>query len=122
MHRSSNGKLFDPQKLFSTVQAWKKVPKSSGDYASVSSDLSYTHSVMLFSFTLPSSTADGSSTPLSPFDYKTRDEFKTNVFSTQLKKLYHDISLLELRVLADLGKPHNERHIAMEGCPSIGIE
>jgi len=100
------------------------VPKSSGsgDFASVSSASSYTHSVVSSNFTLSSSTTDGSSAPSSLFDHKPRDESKTNAFSNQLKKLYRDISLLETKVLADSGEPQDENRIVIKGIPSIGTE
>ena len=119
--------LFDPRKhdavSFSAAQARKQAPKSSGDYASVSSSASsYTQSVVSSSFTLSSSTTDGSSTPSSIFDHKPRDESKTNAFSTQLKKLYRDISLLESKVLADSGEPQDESRVVIKGCLSTGSE
>jgi len=43
-----------------------------------------------------SSTTDRSSTPLTTFDHKSCEESKTNAFSTQLKRLYHNISLLRV--------------------------
>lgn len=118
--------LFDPRKhdavSFSAAQARKQAPKSSGDYGSVSSASSYTHSVVSSSFTLSSSTTDGSSTPSSIFDHKPRDESKTNAFSNQLKKLYRDISLLESKVLADSGEPQDESRVVIKGVPSTGSE
>jgi len=123
---SQHRQLFDPRKhdplSFSAAQARKPAPKSSGDYASVSSVSSYTHSVVSSSFTLSSSTTDGSSTPSSIFDHKSREESKTTAFSTQLKKLYRDISLLESKVLADSGEPQDENRIVIRGCPSTGAE
>ena len=108
---------------FSAAQARKQAPKSSGDYGSVSSaSSSYTPSVGSSSFTLSSSTTDGSSTPSSIFDHKPRDESKTNAFSNQLKKLYRDISLLESKVLADSGESQDESRIVIKGCPSTGSE
>ena len=66
---SQHMQLFDLRKhnpvSFSTAQARKPAPKSSGDYGSVSSASLYTHSVASSSFTLSSSTTDGSSTPSS---------------------------------------------------------
>jgi hypothetical protein len=63
------------------------------------------HSVVASSFTLSSSTTDGSSTPSSIFDHKSCDESKTNGLSNQLKKLFCIVSLLESKVLVNLGKP-----------------
>jgi len=101
--------LFNPHKhdpvLFSAAQAWKPAPKSSGDHGSVSSASSYTHSVILSSFMLSSSTTDGSSTPSSFFNHTSHNELKTNTFFNQLKKLYCDILPLESKVLVNLGKP-----------------
>jgi hypothetical protein len=124
---SQHRQLFDPRKhdavSFSAAQARKQAPKSSGDYASVSSASSYTPSLVSSSFTLSSSTTDSSSTPPSIFDHnKPRDESKTNAFSTQLKKLYRDISLLESKVLADSGEPQDESRVVIKGCPSTGSE
>jgi hypothetical protein len=43
---------------------------------------------------------------------------KTTTFSTQLKKIYRDISLL-----ADLGEPQDEnRIVVIKNCPSTGTE
>jgi hypothetical protein len=39
---------------------------------------------------------------------------------TQLKKLYHDISLLKLKILIDLGKPQDKGHIVIKSCSSTG--
>ncbi|KAI9463378.1 hypothetical protein F5148DRAFT_1313175 [Russula earlei] len=118
---SQHRQLFDPRKhdpvTFSAAQARKPVPKSS-----VSSSSSYTHSVVSSSFTLNSSTTDGSSAPSSIFDHKPRDESKTNAFSNQLRKLYRDISLLEAKVLADSGEPQDESRIVIKGCASTGSE
>ena len=123
---SQHRQLFDPRKhdavSFSAAQARKQAPKSSGDYASVSSASSYAPSVGSSSFTLSSSTTDGSSTPSSLFDHKPRDESKTNAFSTQLKKLYRDISLLESKVLADSGEPQDESRVVIKGSTSTGSE
>ena len=119
IHRSTNDsssiRRNNPTSL-SAVQTRNQAPNSSGDYAFVSSVLSYTHSAMLFSFTLPSSTADGSSTPESLFDDKPRDKFKTKTFSTALKKLYHGISLLKLRSLLIRANPMIEPY-CHEGLP-----
>jgi hypothetical protein len=99
------------------------VPKSSGDYASVSSVSSYAHSVVSSNFTLSSGTTDGSSAPSSIFDHnKPRDEPKTNAFSNQLKKLYRDISHLETKLLADSGEPQDENRIVIKGVPSAGAD
>ena len=123
---SQHRQLFDPRKhdpvSFSAAQARKPAPNSSGDHGSVSSVSSYTHSVVSSSFTLSSSTTDGSSTPSSIFDHKSRDESKTNAFSNQLKKLYRDISLLESKVLVDSGEPQDESRIVIKGCASTGTE
>ena len=124
---SQHRQLFDPRKhdamSFSTAQARKPAPKSSGDYASVSSVSSYAHSVVSSNFTLSSGTTDGSSAPSSIFDHnKPRDEPKTNAFSNQLKKLYRDISHLETKLLADSGEPQDENRIVIKGCPSAGAD
>ena len=123
---SQHRQLFDPRKhdpvSFSAAQARKPAPKSSGDYASVSSVSSYTQSVVSSSFSLSSSITDGSSTPSSIFDHKPRDESKTNAFSNQLKKLYRDISLLESKLLADSGEPQEENRIVIKGCLSTATE
>jgi hypothetical protein len=74
------------------------------------------------SFTLSSSTTDGSSAPSSLFDHKPREESKTSAFSAQLKKLYRDISALETKILADSGEPHDESRIVIKGGPSVGTE
>jgi hypothetical protein len=63
------------------------------------------------------STTDGSSTPSSIFDDKSRDESKTTAFSTQLKKLYRDISLL-----VDLGELQDGNRIVIKSCPSTGTD
>ena len=67
---------------------------------------------------LSSGTTEGSFTPSSIFQL--RDKSKTNTFSSQLKKLCRDISLLESKVLADLGEPQDESRIDTKGCPSRG--
>jgi len=94
MHHRSPGNSSTCRKhnavLFSTVQAWKQVPKSSDNYASASSALSYMHSVVLSSFMPSSSTADGPSMPSSIFNHKPHDKSKINAFSTQLKKHFWD--------------------------------
>jgi len=107
---------------FSAAQARKPAPKSSGDYASVSSVSSYAQSVVSSNFTLSSGTTDGSSAPSSIFDHKPRDEPKTNAFSNQLKKLYRDISHLETKLLADSGEPQDENRIVIKGGPSAGAD
>jgi hypothetical protein len=90
-------------------QVRKPAPKSSGNYASVSSVSSYAQSVVSSNFTLLSGTTDESSAPSSLFDHKPRDEPKTNnAFSNQLKKLYRDIFHLETKLLADSGEPQDE--------------
>jgi protein SMG6 len=124
---SQHRQLFDPRKhdamSFSTAQARKPAPKSSGDYASVSSVSSYAQSVVSSNFTLSSGTTDGSSAPSSIFDHnKPRDEPKTNAFSNQLKKLYRDISHLETKLLADSGEPQDENRIVIKGGPSAGAD
>lgn len=123
---SQHRQLFDPRKhdpvSFSAAQARKPVPKSSGDYASVSSVSSYAQSVVSSNFTLSSGTTDGSSAPSSIFDHKPRDEPKTNAFSNQLKKLYRDISHLETKLLADSGEPQDENRIVIKGGPSAGAD
>jgi len=97
-------------------------PKSSGDYASVSSVSSYAQSVVSSSFTLSSGTTDKSSAPSSLFDHKTRDQSKTNAFSNQLKKLYLDISHLETKLLADSAEPQHESRIVIKGGPLAGAD
>jgi protein SMG6 len=123
---SQHRQLFDPRKhdamSFSAAQARKPAPKSSGDYASVSSVSSYAQSVVSSNFTLSSGTTDGSSAPSSIFDHKPRDEPKTNAFSNQLKKLYRDISHLETKLLADSGEPQEENRIVIKGGPSAGAD
>ncbi len=123
---SQHRQLFDPRKhdpvSFSAAQARKPAPKSSGDYASVSSVSSYAQSVVSSNFTLSSGTTDGSSAPSSIFDHKPRDEPKTNAFSNQLKKLYRDISHLETKLLADSGEPQDENRIVIKGGPSAGAD
>jgi protein SMG6 len=124
---SQHRQLFDPRKhdpvSFSAAQARKPAPKSSGDYASVSSVSSYAHSVVSSNFTLSSGTTDGSSAPSSIFDHnKPRDEPKTNAFSNQLKKLYRDISHLETKLLVDSGEPQDENRIVIKGGPSAGAD
>jgi protein SMG6 len=124
---SQHRQLFDPRKhdpvSFSAAQARKPAPKSSGDYASVSSVSSYAHSVVSSNFTLSSGTTDGSSAPSSIFDHnKPHDEPKTNAFSMQLKKLYRDISHLETKLLADSGEPQDENRIVIKGVPSAGAD
>ena len=124
---SQHRQLFDPRKhdpvSFSAAQARKPAPKSSGDYASVSSVSSYgAQSVVSSNFTLSSGTTDGSSAPSSIFDHKPRDEPKTNAFSNQLKKLYRDISHLETKLLADSGEPQDENRIVIKGGSSAGAD
>jgi protein SMG6 len=123
---SNHRQLFDPRKhdpvSFSAAQARKPAPKSSGDYASVSSVSSYAQSVVSSSFTLSSGTTDGSSAPSSIFDHKPRDESKTNAFSNQLKKLYRDISHLETRLLTDSGEPQDESRVVIKGGASAGTD
>jgi hypothetical protein len=99
----------------------KLMPKSSGDYASVSSVTSYTHSVVSSNFTLSSATTDGSSAPSLIFDRnKPRDESKMNAFLNQLKKLYRDVSHLETKLLTDSSEPQDENRIVIKGGPSTG--
>lgn len=103
-----------------SVQARKPTPtpKSSGDYVSVSSVSSYAQSITSSSFTLSSSTTDGSSAPSSLFDRKPRDESRTNAFSAQLKKLYRDISALETKILredADDAQDESSRTVLRPG-------
>ncbi len=74
----------------STAQVQKPVPKSLGDYTSISLASSYMHSVVSSNFMLLFSTTDGSSMPSAIFDHKSCDKSKTNAFSTQLKKLHYD--------------------------------
>jgi hypothetical protein len=124
---SQHRQLFDPKKhdpvSFSAAQARKPAPKSSGDYASVSSVSSYAQSVVSSSFTLSSGTTEGSSQPSSIFDTKQpRNVSKSNAFSDQLKKLYRDISHLESRLLADSGEPQDESRIVIKGGPSAGAD
>ena len=124
---SQHRQLFDPRKhdpvTFSAAQARKPAPKSSGDYASVSSVSSYAQSVVSSSFTLSSGTTEGSSQPSSIFDTKQpRNVSKSNAFSDQLKKLYRDISHLESRLLADSGEPQDESRIVIKGGPSAGAD
>ncbi|EPQ58457.1 hypothetical protein GLOTRDRAFT_72892 [Gloeophyllum trabeum ATCC 11539] len=78
-------------------------PKSSGDYVSASSTSSYAHSLASSSFTLSSSTTDGSSTGSALFDQgkPSQESSGSNntAFSQQLKKLYRAIAALEDRIL-----------------------
>ncbi|KDQ59481.1 hypothetical protein JAAARDRAFT_126988 [Jaapia argillacea MUCL 33604] len=79
-------------------------PKSSGDYVSASSTSSYAHSLASSSFTLSSSTTDGSSTGSALFDQNGKPSQDSsgsanNAFSLQLKKLYRAISCLETKVI-----------------------
>ena len=124
---SQHRQLFDPRKhdpvVFSAAQARKPAPKSSGDYASVSSvSSSYAQSIVSSSFTLSSGTTDGSSAPSSLFDRKPREESKTNAFSNQLKKLYRDISHLETKLLADPGEPQDENRVVIKGGSSAAAD
>jgi protein SMG6 len=123
---SHNRQLFNPRKhdtvLFSAAQARKPTPKHSGDIASVLSASSYANSNLSSNFTLSSSTTDGSSAPSSLFDHKPCEESKTSAFSAQLKKLYRDISALEMKILADLGEPQDESRLIIKGGPSVGAE
>jgi protein SMG6 len=108
---------------FSAAQARKLAPKSPGDYTSVSSISSYAHSVVSLNFTLSSGTTDGSSMLSSISDHnKPRDKPKTNAFSNQLKKLYCDISHLEMKLLANLGELQDENCIVIKGGPSAGAD
>jgi protein SMG6 len=121
---SQHRQLFDPRKhdpvTFSAAQARKPAPKSSGDYASVSSTSSYTVSS---NFTLSSSTTDDSSTPSSLFDNnKPRDDSNRNAFTSQLKKLYRDVCILEAKLLNDAVEPQDENRILIKGGPAIGGE
>jgi protein SMG6 len=84
---------------------------------------SYAHSVVSSHFTLSSGTTDGSSAPSSISDHnKPRDEPKTNAFSNQTKKLYRDISHLEMKLTADSGEPQDENRIVIKGGPSAGVD
>ncbi|KDQ62457.1 hypothetical protein JAAARDRAFT_54406 [Jaapia argillacea MUCL 33604] len=79
-------------------------PKSSGDYVSASSTSSYAHSLTSSSFTLSSSTTDGSSTRSALFDQNGKPSQDSsgsanNTFFLQLKKLYRVISCLETKVI-----------------------
>ncbi|KAI0262907.1 hypothetical protein BC834DRAFT_889594 [Gloeopeniophorella convolvens] len=125
---SQHRQLFDHRKhdpvSFSAAQARKPVPtpKSSGDYASVSSASSYAHSVVSSNFTLSSSTTDGSSAPSSLFDHKQPREESKSAFSTQLKKLYRDISALETKILTNPGEPADDSRIVIKGGSVTGSE
>jgi len=44
------------------------------------------------------------------------------VFSNQLKKLYHDISHLETKLLTNLGEPQDENCIIIKGGPLAGVD
>ena len=46
----------------------------------------------------------------------------TNALSTQFKKLDRDISLLESKVLIDLGKPQDKGRVVIKGYSSTGSE
>ena len=120
---SQHWQLSDPGKhdplSFSAAQAWKPVPKSSGDYASSVS--SYAPSVVSSSPTLSSGT-DGSSAP-SPISHdKSCDVFKTNAFSNQLEKPYHDISHFETKLLADSSAPQDESRDVVKGGSLAGAD
>ncbi|KAG6829844.1 hypothetical protein H0H92_003287 [Tricholoma furcatifolium] len=107
--RSAPGRqLFDHRKddpvrfsVLARPSRERPASKSSGDYISASSTSSYANSVSSSTFTL-SSTTDASSASSALFDRpggsgnNRRDD--TNVFSAQLKKLYRDITNLEIKV------------------------
>jgi protein SMG6 len=115
--------LFNPRKhdplSFSAAQARKPPPKSSGDCTSSVS--SYAPSIVSSTFTLSSGT-DGSSAPSSLFDKTPREGSKTNAFSNQLKKLYHDISQLKTKLLADSSEPQDESRVVIKGGSSAGAD
>ena len=103
---------------FFAAQVRKSAPKPSGNYTSVYSISSYTQSVISSNFMLSSGTTDGSSTPSLIFDHSPCNEPKTNAFSNELKKLYHDISHLETKFLAYSEEPQQENCIVIKGGPS----
>ncbi|TFY71744.1 hypothetical protein EVG20_g1267 [Dentipellis fragilis] len=121
---SGQRQLFDPSKHDPMRFARKPVPtpKSSGDYVSVSSASSYAQSISSSNFTL-SSTTDGSSTSSSVFD-RDRSESKTNAFSTQLKKLYRDISALETKILREDQEENTDEssRVVLRGGAEVGAE
>ncbi|KZT26039.1 hypothetical protein NEOLEDRAFT_1155924 [Neolentinus lepideus HHB14362 ss-1] len=101
------------------------MPKSYGDYVSASSTSSYAHSVAS-SFTLSSSTTDGSSTRSALFDQcKPSQESSgssNNAFAQQLKKLYRAISALEDRITKEDGDVVNgEDSVARDGPRRNGV-
>ncbi|TFY73283.1 hypothetical protein EWM64_g10729, partial [Hericium alpestre] len=103
----------DPVRFNGQPRKPPPTPKSSGDYVSVSSVSSYAPSVSSSNFTLSSSTTDGSNP--SVFDRSKRPESKTNAFSSQLKKLYRDISALETKILKEDEDNTEEGRIVLRG-------
>ncbi|KDQ61845.1 hypothetical protein JAAARDRAFT_55164 [Jaapia argillacea MUCL 33604] len=113
--QASNRQLFDHRKdnpvRFSVfarpaagpiLSGWPTpTPKSSGDYVSASSTSSYAHSLASSSFTLSSSTTDGSSTGSVLFDQngKPSQDSSGSANLLQLQKLSRAISCLETKVI-----------------------
>ncbi|VDC05366.1 unnamed protein product [Peniophora sp. CBMAI 1063] len=102
----SGRQLFDPRRddpvRFGAQRKPPPTPKSSGDYISSASSY-YAPSVASSSFTLNSSTTDGSSDPSSIFD-SGRPELPSkpsNAFTVQLKKLYRDITNVENKIKSE---------------------
>jgi protein SMG6 len=71
---------------------------------------------------LLSSTTDDSSAPSSLFDHKPHEESKTSTFFAELKKLYCNISALEMKILTDSGEPQDDSRLVIKGGPSIRTE
>ncbi|TFK55267.1 hypothetical protein OE88DRAFT_1654050 [Heliocybe sulcata] len=96
-------------------------PKSSGDYVSASSTSSYAHSLASSSFTLSSSTTDGSSTGSALFDQGKPSQESSgssnNAFAQQLKKLYRAISALEDRITKEDGDGANGEDVVSRDGP-----
>ena len=77
--------------------------ESSGDYVSASSTSSYAHSVTSSNFTLRSTT-DGSSASSALFETQTRESQDSDgirAYSARLKKMYRNISALEVQILKE---------------------
>ena len=60
--------------------------------------------------------------PSSTSEHNPHDKSKTNTFSTQLKKLYRAIFLLESKILVNSGETQDKNRVAIKGYPSSGSE
>ncbi|KAI0029640.1 hypothetical protein K488DRAFT_35566, partial [Vararia minispora EC-137] len=112
----------DPVRFNARSKPPVPTPRSSGDYISSASSY-YTPSIASSSFTLSSSTTEGSSDPSSIFDSNRAEPKPSNVFTVQLKKLYRDITSLETKIMRDeLDESGEEGRVLLRGAPTEDAE